>query len=136
MTRSNKIQQIFQDNEAEDLQSFINERKMLNRCNVVCIYLFHIVQSAGILTTTIATSYNVKSIVWLGVGLNFVATLISIFEKTNASLSSQLYNDIKSIKEGTFTEESLLVDPALNNDRNATENNTQTGNYKSTMQTS
>lgn len=130
-TQSNKIQQIFLDNEVDDLQSFINDRRLLNRCNTACIYLFHIVQSAGILTTTIATSYNVKSIVWLGVGLNFVATLISIFEKTNASLSSQLYNDIKSIKEGTFTEESMLIDPSLND--HTTENNT---NYKSTSSTS
>jgi hypothetical protein len=78
------------------------------------IYLFHIVQSAGILTTTIATSYGATQIVWIGVGLNFIASLLSVFEKTNTTISAQFLADIKAIKEGTFVDEGIVVDPLEN----------------------
>lgn len=77
---------------------------------MVLIYLFHIVQSAGILTTTIAAGYDMKSLVWIGVGLNILASLINVFEKTNNSISKALLKDIQAIKDGTFLDEGTTVE--------------------------
>ena len=105
-----EIQKILETNKLEDLKGFIKRRNCLNSWNIALIYLFHIVQSAGILTTTVAAGYNFKEIVWVGVGLNIVASLISVFEKTNNAISKNLLKDIEAIKNGTFVDEGVAVD--------------------------
>jgi hypothetical protein len=107
-----EIQSIFEKNKLEDLKAFIEKRKCLNSWNIALIYLFHIIQSAGILTTTIAAGYNMKEIVWVGVGFNILASLLNVFEKTNASISKGLLKDIQAIKEGTFVDEGTIEIPA------------------------
>ena len=111
-TVSLEIPTIFQKNRLDDLKDFMNKRKCLNSWNMVLIYLFHIVQSAGILTTTIAAGYDMKLLVWVGVGLNITATLINVFEKTNSSISKNLMKDIQAIKEGSYVDESSIELPA------------------------
>ena len=106
-----EIQSIFEKNKLEDLKAFIEKRKCLNSWNIALIYLFHIIQSAGILTTTIAAGYNMKEIVWVGVGFNILASLLNVFEKTNASISKGLLKDIEAIKEGTFVDEGTIEPP-------------------------
>ena len=105
-----EIQKILETNTLEDLKGFIKRRNCLNSWNIALIYLFHIVQSAGILTTTVAAGYNFKEIVWVGVGLNIVASLISVFEKTNNAISKNLLKDIQAIKDGTFVDEGIAVE--------------------------
>ena len=107
-----EIQSIFEKNKLEDLKAFIEKRKCLNSWNIALIYLFHIIQSAGILTTTIAAGYNMKEIVWVGVGFNILASLLNVFEKTNSSISKGLMKDIQAIKEGTFVDEGTIEPPA------------------------
>ena len=84
---TSEIQNLFEKNKLEDLKHFMEKRKCLNSWNMVLIYLFHVVQSAGILTTTIAAGYDMKVIVWVGVGFNILASLINVFEKTNTGIS-------------------------------------------------
>ena len=105
-----EIQHIFDTNKLEDLKEFINRRKCLNNWNIALVYLFHFIQSAGILTTTIAAGYDIKSIVWVGVGLNILASMINIFEKTNNGISKKLMKDIQAIKDGTYVDESVSVE--------------------------
>jgi hypothetical protein len=105
-----EIQNIFDTNKLEDLKEFINRRKCLNNWNIALVYLFHFIQSAGILTTTIAAGYDIKAIVWVGVGLNILASMINIFEKTNNGISKKLMKDIQAIKDGTYVDESVSVD--------------------------
>ena len=105
-----EIQNIFQQNELEDLKKFLNKRQCLNTTNTYLIYLFHFVQSAGILTTSIATSKNDENLIWIGVALNILATLIHVYEKTNNSIMKKLMNDIKAIKDGNYVDEGELVD--------------------------
>lgn len=105
-----EIQNMFENNKLEDLKRFMNKRKCLNDWNMVFVYMFHIVQSAGILTTTIAAGYDMKQLVWIGVGLNVVAALINVFEKTNNSISKHLLKDIQAIKNGTFVDEGTSVE--------------------------
>jgi hypothetical protein len=108
---SMQIQAIFEQNKLGDLKEFVRKRKCLNEFNTVLMYLFHVVQSAGILTTTIAAGYNMKELIWIGVGINIVASLINIFEKTNLSISKHLMKDIEAIRNGTFVDESDIIEP-------------------------
>jgi len=68
------------------------------------------VQSLGILTTSYAAGNNNATLIWIGISLNFVATLISIYEKTNSSILKKLMADIKLIKEGNYVDEGELID--------------------------
>jgi len=105
----NQIHEIFSKNKLEDLKKFLSKRACLNTTNQVLTYLFHIIQSAGVLTTTIAAGYNMKELVWIGVGMNILASLINIFEKTNESISKRLLKDITAIKTGTYVDEGSMV---------------------------
>lgn len=104
------IKKIFDDNQLNDLKKFMNKRQSLNYWNSNLIYLFYIIQSSGILITSIAASTNDKILLWIGVSLNMTASLIQIFEKINNSLLKKLMNDIQSIKDGTYIDESALID--------------------------
>jgi hypothetical protein len=107
-----EIQTIFETNKLTDLKAFMQKRKCLNEWNMVLIYLFHVVQSAGILTTTIAAGYDMKLLVWVGVGFNILASLINVFEKTNNGISKHLLKDINAIKDGTYVDEGTMVEMA------------------------
>lgn len=106
-----EIINIFEKNRLEDLKKFLRKRENLNNLNVYLIYFFHLIQSAGILTTTLAAGYDLKYLVWVGVSLNAAATLINIFEKTNNSISNKLLENITEIKNGNYLDETTLVDP-------------------------
>jgi hypothetical protein len=110
MPNASEIQTIFDNNVVADLKRFLAKRQCLNTTNSYFIYLFHLVQSAGILTTSIAASNNDTNMVWIGVGLNLFATLIHVYEKTNNALLKKLLNDIHRIKEGHYVDEGVLVD--------------------------
>ena len=107
-----EIQTIFETNKLNDLKEFIKKRKCLNEWNMALIYLFHVIQSAGILTTTIAAGYDMKLLVWVGVGFNILASLINVFEKTNNGISKHLLKDINAIKDGTYVDEGTMIEMA------------------------
>ena len=105
-----EIKTIFNQNKVDDLKKFISKRNCLNVSNQIMNYLFHIVQSAGVLTTTIAAGYNMKELVWIGVGMNILASLINVFEKSNDAISKRLLKDIHAIKNGTYVDEGMMVE--------------------------
>ncbi len=72
------------------------------------LYMFHIMQSTGILISTIAAGNDMKVLMWIGVSFNCVASLIAIFEKNNVSISKKLMRDIETIKNRTYIDESVL----------------------------
>ena len=115
-----EIQTIFDNNKINDLNRFLSKRQCLNTTNTYFIYLFHLVQSAGILTTSIAAGSNNTELVWIGVGLNVFATLINIYEKTNNSILSKLFNNIKLIKDNNYVDEGELIE--TDNDKNKSSN--------------
>ena len=47
-----------------DLKRFLEKRQCLNVANSYLIYLFHFIQSAGILTTSIAAASDDKKLIW------------------------------------------------------------------------
>ena len=113
-----EIQTIFDNNKINDLNRFLSKRQCLNTTNTYLVYLFHLVQSAGILTTSVAAGSNNTELVWVGVGLNIFATLINVYEKTNNSISSKLLNDIKLIKDNHYVDEGEFVDTGSQNNQN------------------
>ena len=105
-----EIKRIFDDNVLQDLKRFMEKRENINKYNVTLIYLFHITQSAGVFTTTIATGYNKPQFIWLGIALNILASLINIFEQVNNSISKKLLKDIQTIREGNYIDEDVIID--------------------------
>jgi hypothetical protein len=105
-----QIREILENNQLEELKIFLQKHKCFNRFNLFLVYFFHIVQSAGILVTTVATGYNQPQYIWLGVGLNIFASLLNVFEKTNHTMMTKLTKDIQAIKDGIFLTETPLVD--------------------------
>jgi hypothetical protein len=110
MDLSKEIQNVFDQNKINDLKNFIDKRQKLNRFNVLLMYLFYLFQSGSVFTTTIATSYKLTRYIWLGIGLNLIASLIHIYEKINVSLSEQLLKDIEAIKNGVYVDDGLRLD--------------------------
>ena len=107
---SNSIQEIINKNKIKDLENFLERRHRLNNCNSTMIYLFHIIQSVGILATSYAASTNNASILWTGIGLNMCASIIQIYEKINNDQMKRIYFDIQSISNGTYLDESPFID--------------------------
>ena len=110
ITVNEEIRIIFEQNKIDDLKRFMSKRQRLNSVNTWLIYAFHIFQSAGILTTTIATGYNIRELIWVGVGLNVVSTLIHVFENVNKSISTKLMKDIQNIRDDKYVDEGTIVD--------------------------
>jgi len=104
-----EIKEIFDINTLNDLKKFLNKRECLNTTNTNLTYLFYFIQSAGILTTSIATGNNNYTFIWVGVGLNVLATLINTYEKINNSQLKKLLKDIENIKNGNYTDESEII---------------------------
>lgn len=106
-----QINNIFLQNKINDLQKFFKKRESLNVCNFYLVYLFHFFQSAGIFVTTIATSYHHDEFIWIGIGLNCIATVINIYEHINNNVSKKMLNNIISIKNGSYVDEDIFIDP-------------------------
>jgi hypothetical protein len=108
-TNATEIKQIFDENEINDLKRFLKKRQCLNTLNLYMIYLFHFVQSVGLFITSYGTSNNNQILIWIGISLNFLATLIHIYSQTNNSLLKKLMNDINLIKDKKYIDEGELI---------------------------
>ena len=105
-----EIQEILENNKVADLKRFIKKRQRLNSCNVCLSYLYYLVQSVGILTTTIGTGYEVKELIWTGIGVNILASLIHSYEQINNNISIKLLKNIENIKKNNYIDEDVLID--------------------------
>lgn len=105
-----QIKSIFDNNQLDDLKRFMEKRKCLNSCNVYMLYLFHLIQSTGILASSIGASLNNTEIIWFGIGLNMIASIIQIYEKINFSQLNHIMKDIQLIKDDKYIDESPFVD--------------------------
>lgn len=107
------VQDILEENKVQDLENFLKRRHNLNRCNSLMIYLFHIVQSIGILASSYSASSGDSKFLWAGIGLNMTASLIQIYEKINLDQMKRIYMDIQSIKNNIYLDESAFVEMEL-----------------------
>lgn len=104
--RMTDVEGILKKNTVDDLQKFIKKRSCLNNCNMYLTYIFHLLQTCGMITTTISASYDYKEILWIGIGINALAALLNVYEKINKSISNKLLENIKRIKAGEYLDES------------------------------
>jgi hypothetical protein len=107
---NDEIQALLNANTMSDLKRFISQRQSLNTVNMYLKYFFHAIQTAGLLTTSISQSYGWTNLIWVGIGLNSLATLIHIYEQTNNSISKHMLESIVKIKNGAYADEDILVD--------------------------
>ena len=107
---SDPIQELLNKNKLQDLENFLNRRHTLNRCNSSMIYLFHIIQSLGILSASYSASSNDQKFLWVGIALNMCASVIQIYEKINNDQMKRIYMDIQAIKNGTYLDESPYIE--------------------------
>ena len=105
-----EITNILKRNKLSDLKRFLQRRQCLNSTNTALVYMFHLVQSAGILMSSYAAGTNNTNWAWVGITLNVAATLIHSYEKTNNSMLGKLMTDIDRIRDGTYVDEGLLID--------------------------
>ena len=114
-TNDIEIQKIFKDNKLNDLKRFLKKRECLNTCNIYMLYSFYIIQSAGILTSSIGASLSDQRLIWCGVSLNMIASIIQIYEKINDNQLKKLFNNIQNIKNDKYIDESAMIDIESNN---------------------
>lgn len=110
ISQASEVLHVLQANKMSDLKRFLKSRQCLNTTNIYFTYLFYVVQMVGLMTTSVAQSYNMNNIVWVGIGLNSLATLIHTFEQTNTKLSNHMLENITNIKNGTYVDEGILID--------------------------
>jgi len=106
---SEQIQNLLNDNKKNDLRRFLYQRKCLNTTNQWLVYSFHLIQSSGLLVTAYATSVNDSNLIWAGISLNGIASLLHIYEKLNSSILKKLLNDIILIKNGKYIDETNVI---------------------------
>jgi hypothetical protein len=106
-----EIKEIFDKNTLSDLKRFLHKRERLNYANSYLMYLFYLVQSAGILSASIGAGYSDVYLLWSGIGLNALASLIITYEKLNNSIMKKLMHDIKDIRDGKYIDELEIIDP-------------------------
>lgn len=110
MLTNKTIEETFDYNRYADLRRFIEKREKLIVYNNVMVYMFHLSQTLGIMITSISAGTNMPGFIWLGIFFNALATLISLWEKTNSQIMKKLMEDIKLIREGHYVDEGSLVE--------------------------
>jgi hypothetical protein len=119
---SKQINIILNENKIDDLKKFINKRACLNNANNILIYIFYLFQTSGVLISSIATSSNNTSLIWIGIGLNMIASIIHIYEKINNNFLKKLLIDIQNIKNGNYVDESEILNLDTINNKNTNKN--------------
>jgi hypothetical protein len=51
-----------------------------------------------------------KNLIWLGIGLNIIASILTAVEHMNRNMSKKLLSNIKHIQSGDYVDESNLLD--------------------------
>ena len=103
-----KINNMINKNKVEDLRRFINKRQNLNISNQWFGYLFYLLQTASVFSTSLGQSYTNPYLVWTGIGLTSFGTLIHAIINSNTKINNNLMKNIKEIKGGTYVDESNI----------------------------
>ena len=112
---SKQIDNILNENIVNDLKKDLSTRSCLNKCNIGLIYLFHLLQTCGLISTTLSSTYNLNYLLWIGITCNSMASLIIIYEKINENISNTMLADINLIKDGKYVDESPIeINEAIN----------------------
>ena len=117
MNVSATIIEIFENNKVNDLKRFMEKRESINQYNIYIRSCYYFVHYSSVLTTTFALGYVggidcsdpaiiiVKELIWIGICLNMVSTVLSSIEQMNKNISKKMLRDIINIKNGNYIDE-------------------------------
>lgn len=100
-----KIETIFNENKVTDLERFLSKRSCINDSNQYLSYIFYLFQAVGVFLVSIGNAYKNDYAVWSGVGANSLASFIYVSINSNHKINNTLLNNIKKIKNDTYTDE-------------------------------
>lgn len=100
-----KINNIINKNKVDDLLRFINKRQNLNCSNQLFGYLFYIIQTISIFSTSLGQYNGNAYLIWSGIGLTSIGTLVHAIINSNTKINSSLMNNITHIKNGNYIDE-------------------------------
>lgn len=100
-----KINNIINKNKVDDLLRFINKRQNLNCSNQLFGYLFYIIQTISIFSTSLGQYNDNAYLIWSGIGLTSIGTLVHAIINSNTKINNSLMNNITHIKNGNYIDE-------------------------------
>ena len=100
-----KINNIINKNKVDDLLRFMNKRQNINWSNQWLGYLFYLIQTISVFSTSIGQAYSNPYLSWTGIGLTSIGTLIHAIINSNNKINSSLMTNIKAIKSGNYVDE-------------------------------
>jgi hypothetical protein len=100
-----KINNIINKNKVEDLMRFMNKRQNINCGNQVLGYLFYLIQTISVFSTSLGQYNENVYLIWTGIGLTSVGTLIHAIINSNNKINSSLMANIKAIHSGDYVDE-------------------------------
>ena len=103
-----QINNIINKNKVDDLIRFINKRQNINASNQWMGYSFYIIQTISIFSTSLGQYLENTYLIWTGIGLTSVGTLIHSIINSNTKINNNLMNNIKLIKKGDYIDESVI----------------------------
>ena len=100
-----KINNIINKNKVDDLLRFMNKRQNINCGNQVLGYLFYLIQTISVFSTSLGQYNENVYLIWTGIGLTSVGTLIHAIINSNNKINTSLMANIKSIHAGDYVDE-------------------------------
>ena len=100
-----KIRNIINKNKVDDLLRFMNKRQNINSTNQWLGYLFYLIQTISVFSTSLGQAYVNPYLSWTGIGLTSIGTLIHAIINSNNKINSSLMTNIKAIKSGNYVDE-------------------------------
>lgn len=100
-----KINNIINKNKVDDLLRFMNKRQNINCSNQWFGYLFYLIQTISVFSTSLGQAYVNPYLSWTGIGLCSTATLIHAIINSNNKINSSLMTNIRAIKSGNYVDE-------------------------------
>jgi hypothetical protein len=108
-----QINEIILNKNIFKLKQLLSSRERLNKINVYIVYLFHLLQVSGIILSSYGTTIKNDNIIWLGIFLNFLASLFERYEKVNNALIKKMSVNITGIQKNKYYEESEIIENSL-----------------------
>jgi len=100
-----KINNIINKNKVDDLLRFMSKRQNINCSNQWLGYLFYLIQTISVFSTSLGQAYVNPYLSWSGIGLTSIGTLIHAIINSNNKINSSLMANIKAIKSGSYVDE-------------------------------
>ena len=100
-----KIKNIINKNKVDDLLRFMNKRQNINCSNQWLGYLFYLIQTISVFSTSLGQAYQHPYLSWTGIGLTSFGTLIHAIINSNNKINNSLLSNIKAIHSGDYVDE-------------------------------